>query len=65
MVRDYKITIFEVDTGNVSFTYETVSNSLLVTDLHPFYTYVCSVAANTVGVGPSANVTIKMPEDGK
>ena len=37
-----------------------------VSDLHPFYTYRCTVAAETIGLGPfTAEQSIEMPEDGK
>ena len=35
-------------------------------DLHPFYNYSCFVVAYTiVGMGPSVENTVKMPEDGE
>ena len=46
--------------------YVTDSTHTTLTDLHPFYTYSISVAAETVDIGPfTAEVTAQMPEDGK
>ena len=40
--------------------------SMVIRDLHPFYTYRFSIAAQTVAVGPFSNSTVlQMPEAGK
>jgi len=54
-----------LDTGRVlSMTSSNTSASRQ--DLHPFYNYSCSVAAYTiVGIGPSVEITVQMPEDGE
>ncbi len=43
-----------------------VNTQLILSDLTPFTTYICSVAANTaLGRGPhTMNVSIATPEDG-
>ena len=55
----------EIETGMMN-NYVTDSTHITLADLHPFYTYSCSVAAETVDVGPfTVAVTAQMPEDGK
>ena len=45
---------------------ENTANALTVQGLHPFYTYAYSIAAVTIGIGPSsAAVALLMPQDGK
>ena len=55
-----------METGRLlSFT-AVNTTTLSVPMLHPFYTYICIVAAVTVGLGPySATVVVELPEDGK
>lgn len=48
----------------MGFDSTTTSTTHTLTGLHPYYTYVCSVSAVTVGEGPEAIVTVQMPEDG-
>lgn len=65
VVREYKVTVTETNTGNI-FNYISFSTSIEVTSLHPSYTYQCSVAAFTIGLGPySVLFTLTTPEDGK
>ena len=65
IIQRYHINITEVDTMS-SFLLETTSLSIVVDNLHPYYTYDCSVAAETVELGPFSIVTtITLPEDGK
>ena len=59
------MTLVEVDTLE-SFSYSTNSTELVLSSLHPAFTYTFSVAASTVEVGPSSpGVNITLPEDGK
>ena len=38
---------------------------MTLTDLHPFYTYSCAVAAETVAVGPyTFPITVQLSEEG-
>ena len=63
-VRDYIIRLREVDTGLV-FEVRSALTSITI-PVHPDYTYVCSVAAVTVGRGPfSSEISVQTPEDGK
>ena len=68
-VRSYNISIFEVQT-NTSYTYvgEVAEDpmQLLVEHLHPYYDYVCSVAAVTIGPGPyTSPLRVRTFEDGE
>lgn len=63
IIRQYVIRIIEDETSTTT-TYMTNSSQLTVNDLHPYYTYKCSVAAETVGVGPYTSVlTVQLDED--
>ena len=44
----------------------TNGTSMVIENLHPFYTYRFSIAAQTVAVGPFSNpIALQMPEAGK
>ncbi|XP_019848636.1 PREDICTED: phosphatidylinositol phosphatase PTPRQ-like [Amphimedon queenslandica] len=58
----YNISITEVETGIVTH-FTTTSVSYTLTDLHPFYTYKCTIVAVTIGAGPVTSLTVQMPED--
>ena len=69
-VRLYTISVFEVQTGtNYSYTlYSQPSEAptFQVESLHPYYDYVCSVAAVTIGPGPPTSpLTVRTFEDGE
>ena len=65
IIQRYIINITELETSS-SFQLETTDLFVIATDLHPYYQYSCSVAAETVGLGPfSVAVIIQLPEDGK
>ena len=57
------VALLEQETGH-TFQNTTINSQLIQQNLHPYYTYLCSVTAVTVGSGPAATVTIQMPEDG-
>lgn len=64
IIRLYNINITEVDTGDV-FMETSVSTFLVLSNLHPFYTYECIVSAFTIAEGPySEEAEITTPEDG-
>ena len=64
IIRRYVINITELNSGN-EYQLENSSTKITVQDLHPFYRYSYSVAAETVALGPSTpGSIIKMPEDG-
>ena len=64
IIIHYRVNITEMETGRLLLF--TAENSYLrVSPLHPFYTYTCTLAAVTVGLGPySAPIVVQTPEDG-
>ena len=66
IIQQYTINITEVETGALQHLIAE-GTILSVSPLHPFYTYNCSIAAETsVGLGPFSNPqTVQMPEDGR
>ena len=70
LVRNYTIFVIEVQTNtNHSYTVQSQSSedpALPVEFCHPYYDYVCSVAAVTIGPGPyTSPLTVRTFEDGK
>lgn len=64
-IVEYRVRVKETDTGTISITTVT-DTSLTLSSLHPYYTYSCSVAAVTVGIGPySTAINITTDEAGK
>ena len=52
------------DETDTTTTYIFNVTQLTVIDLHPYYTYKCSVAAETVGLGPYSTIlTVQLDED--
>lgn len=63
ILRHYQVDIIEEATSR-QFSVLSSSNQTILSSLHPFYSYVISVAAVTVGAGPfSVNITIVTHED--
>ena len=64
----YTLTLLEVPT-NTTFIYQQEGHhtEIVITSLHPYYSYECSIAAETiVGRGPfSIPFTIQTREDGR
>ena len=64
-IRSYQVRLRETETGNV-FQLTSTSTQVNVSNLHPFYNYNCSVAAETIAVGPFSNsVPVQLDEYGK
>ena len=64
IIREYRVTITEVETGRM-FQEVTPITTLVVSNLHPDYTYEWMVTAFTVKEGPYSNVSsVETPEDG-
>ena len=64
VIEQYHITIKVNETGEVLQHFSTYTTTI-ISQLHPFYTYMFSVAAQTVAVGPySSDISLKMPEAG-
>ena len=65
VVTGYLVNITEVETGNTSQLH-TASTLIILSLLHPSYTYICVITAVTVGPGPySQNITLQVFEAGK
>ncbi len=63
-LKEYIVNISEVETGHVYQLY-TDNTSIVVSLLHPFYFYECSVTAFTVAAGPYSDyIRTKTLEDG-
>ena len=63
-IQSYVIAIHEVETGR-NFTANSNTTQVTLEPLHPYYTYMCSIAAVTVGIGPfSEHITAQLPEAG-
>ena len=64
-IRRYVTEITEHETQSTS-QYLSTTTAVTLHYLHPHYSYVCRVAAETIGIGPyTSNVTVQLPEDGK
>ena len=64
-IRGYRVNVTELETGRALY-FTTQDTMLLVSGLHPHYSYESVVAAVTVDVGPySASVGVRTHEDGK
>ena len=63
LVRGYRLIVLSQLDGTVELNTTTVGQRLMVADLHPDYTYMCSVSAFTVGLGPAATSTVQLLED--
>lgn len=65
VIRLYIIQILEVDTGTL-FTATSNITEITLEGLHPFYSYSCRIAAETIGLGPfSTPITVLLNENGK
>ena len=64
IIRAYNISVLELESSQEqSFTVSGLDNFQIVTSLHPFYSYNCSVAAFTIERGPIGFVAIRtLPE---
>ena len=64
VIRGYTVNVTEVLSGQVQ-QFETEETQLTVQYLHPYYSYNCSVAARTIGLGHfTNNVIVEMLEAG-
>lgn len=63
---EYTIRVTEIATGTTQeFSTGGTAIQLTVHSLHPFYSYMCRVAATTVDQGPfSTGIEVMMPESG-
>ena len=66
VIREYHINVTERETGTLlQYTTEPDILTLIIGPLHPFYTYNCIIAAYTVDVGPTTEITVVTEEDGR
>ena len=64
VIQYYSIQVTELETGQLFNLRSNVTN-ITITDLHPYYTYQCSVAVYTISPGPySDSLTIQLLEEG-
>ena len=64
IIREYTVNVTEVETASLTVLTSTTT-SLLVSSLHPYYTYECAVSAYTIEHGPYSEVlTVTTSEDG-
>ena len=64
VIQGYNITIIEVVTGSTMYFRNGMNFILTVNSLHPYYTYQCSVSAETIGPGPAAKVRVTTQQGG-
>ena len=65
ILRNYVINITELETG-ITFSRVSLTTSISLHNLHPFYRYSVTVTAVTVGPGPATIVfTVQTREDGR
>ena len=65
ILRNYVINITELETG-ITFSHLSLTTSISLYNLHPFYRYSVTVTAVTVGPGPATTVfTLQTREDGR
>ena len=63
-VQHYIVEVYELETGQ-NWTFYAVETHAHVISLHPYYTYVCKVAAVENTTYPyTSPITITTPEDG-
>ena len=64
IIRNYRVTILNI--AGDARVINTTATSVNVTALNPFTIYTCTVAAETIAVGPSTSpIEIVTPPDGK
>ena len=65
VIQAYDITITEVLTGRTMYFRKGGMNFIhTVNSLHPYYTYQCSILAETIGPGPAENVSVTTHQGG-
>ena len=63
IIQSYTLQLVAAETGSM-LQYTSTELSLTITDLHPYYTYTCTIAAVTVAPGPGETIVFQTPEDG-
>ena len=63
IVQQYTLQLSGHETGD-TIQHTTSDMEYTFSGLHPHYTYTCSIAAITVGLGPAQPIVFQMPQDG-
>lgn len=65
IISNYYVEIIEVDTNTNLDSHTSSDSQISITSLHPYYEYNCTIAAYTVGKGPSSSgLVIRTFQDG-
>ena len=64
-IQFYLLQLITAEETGLVLQYTSVNPSLTITDLHPHYSYTCTIAAVTVAPGPAETIMFQMPEDGR
>ena len=65
IIRHYVVIIEETDTGK-NTTQTSINPQIVLSSLHPFYTYNFAVCAVTIDIGPCVYYEpVQLPQDGK
>ena len=65
MIQRYLVNATEVDTGNM-YGHVSLNTNFTLFALHPYYTYMITVSAVTVALGPATSpITIRTDQDGE
>ena len=66
LIQSYTITVFEINSNTTIEVHQNFTQSnISISGLHPYYNYIMSVAAYTVGLGPFASITLQTEQDGE
>ena len=64
-IQYYIVLVTELDTNTSLAPVTALSAQVTVDNLHPYYSYLCAVAAYTVDVGPyTAPITTQLDQEG-
>ena len=64
LISHYTVVLYAKETRE-TLQYNTTQSFIKLSALHPFYNYVCHVAAVTIGPGPRRSISFQMQEDGR
>ena len=66
LIQSYTVTVFEINSNTTKEVHQNFThNAISISGLHPYYNYIVSVAAYTVGLGPFASITLQTEQDGE
>ena len=65
VIQAYNISITEILTGSMMYFKKGGMNFILIVNsLRPYYTYQCSISAETIGPGPAENISVTTHQGG-